>query len=103
MEKRINFCCVCGYDLSQENEFVDRYVMCNCCGFHYGFDDVGQKEPFYYYRKNWLSQNKSIVDLHNLGINNKEDLVKQLENIKNYLQEIKRTNIQFLLIDDFYW
>lgn len=109
MEQKIKYCCVCGYDLSKENECVERYVLCLCCGFHYGFDDIGEMEPFYNFRTTWLKKNKDNQHLLTLGIHSKFDLLKQLENIKlidlanYYLPHFNDNNLLIRQIEDFEW
>ncbi|WP_027936969.1 hypothetical protein [Anaeroarcus burkinensis] len=54
-------CIVCNYNGLYDEPYDTRMVasdeICPCCGFHYGFDDDGEKESIYEsWRLKWLAE-----------------------------------------------
>lgn len=75
------YCLVCGYDFNKDNQTVEYQSLCPCCFFHYGIDEVGNNEAFYFYRIKWLKEKWDIDFLNKAHIFSKQDLISQFTNI----------------------
>jgi transcription elongation factor Elf1 len=53
-------CSVCGYPNLDEHPYDSQgnpsYIICDCCGFEFGFDDKSKGRSFDEYRKEWIAQ-----------------------------------------------
>jgi hypothetical protein len=90
---RINYCCVCGYDLSIDKLSVNRYVQCPCCAFFYGIEDIGEIDSIYYYREKWLQNLKKKGVLISGSFYATE--------IFHQLQNIMKNDLNYYFLPDF--
>lgn len=51
-------CKVCGFDKLEEPQYLEggspNFVICDCCGFQSGYDDLDQGKTFEEYRNEWI-------------------------------------------------
>ena len=77
-------CPVCGYAYLDEPPYDSQgnpsYVICDCCGFEFGFEDKSEGKSIGEYRKEWMDRGAKWFKPAKKP--DDWDLDKQLKNIK---------------------
>ncbi|QKS72323.1 hypothetical protein FLK61_37455 [Paenalkalicoccus suaedae] len=77
-------CNVCGFDKLEWPQYLEddepNFVICDCCGFQSGYDDLDQGLTFDEYLDKWIKRGAIWVDESKKP--KKWSLEKQLKNIK---------------------
>lgn len=76
-------CKVCGYDGLEYSQYLKddepTFVICDCCGFESGYDDLDRGYSIQEYRRKWLKEGAKWFDKSKKPVN--WSLGKQLKNI----------------------
>jgi len=79
-------CPVCGYPKLKEQPYDKdgnpSYVICDCCGFEFGFDDSSKNFSYKEYRKKWIEDGANWFSPSKKPGN--WSLTDQLKNIESY-------------------
>ena len=83
-------CPICGYDGLEDDPYQDTFEICPCCGYEFGAG-----ENFDKHRHDWLKNGAKWWAKDERKPKN-WDLIKQLNNIQNYVFERYRKRGEFL-------
>lgn len=92
--KMRNICVICGYKgldmpMYVNNELdMPNFILCDCCGFESGYDDLDQGCSFEGYRKNWIENGYNWFSNNKPHDWNASKLRAQLGNIAINLDDL---------------
>jgi hypothetical protein len=93
----LKICPICGYsdlsDIPYDEYGYPTYVICDCCGYEFGFDDESKNISFSAYRQKWIKEGFHFFN------KKKEPVLWNFDILNEQLKNISKVDYKSRLVE----